>query len=113
MRKSIVFVVVAVVMLSFTGCSSLELFLKPFSAPSAKTAVAKGETGSVQGRLVKNKNDYVLTDASGVAYRFVGLKKDEESQLAPYVGKTVTVKLSVKSDESEKARNAQFIEIVK
>ena len=58
----------------------------------------------ITGRLDKVKNAYVLTEAqTGIVYRFVGLGKDGEAQLAPYIGKTVSVKLVVKSVESAKA----------
>jgi hypothetical protein len=73
----------------------------------------KGETTSISGLLEKNKNQYVLTDTkSGVSYRLVGLKKAEEAQLSRYVGKTVTVRLVVKSTESAKVHIAQLVVIL-
>ncbi len=99
---------VAVGALFISGCATFVLFPK-----QSATDPAKGDTASITGYLEKDKNQYVLTDAkSGVSYRFVGLKKSEEAQLSPYVGKTVTVKLVVKSTESAKARIAQLIAIM-
>jgi hypothetical protein len=99
---------IAIGALSITGCVSLL-----FSPKSSSTAPAQGETVSITGRLEKEKNQYVLTDTkSGVTYRFVGLKKAEEAGLSPYVGKTITVKLVVKSTESAKAHIAQLIAIM-
>ncbi|MCX7030701.1 MAG: hypothetical protein NTU62_11370 [Spirochaetes bacterium] len=104
-----VIICAAVGALFITGCATVTSFLTPSSA-----APAKGETASITGRLEKDKNHYILTDAkSGVSYRFVGLKKADAAQLSLYVGKSVTVKLKVKSTESAKANIAEFVAIVK
>ena len=81
------------------------------SAP--QSAPQTSATASITGRLEKEKNHFVLTDAmSGVSYRFVGLKKADEARLAPYVGKTVTVQLKVISTESAKTHIAQLVAIL-
>jgi hypothetical protein len=94
--------------LFIAGCASFFISPKTSSADPVK-----GETTSITGHLEKNKNQYVLTDTkSGVSYRLVGLKKAEEAQLSRYVGKTVTVRLVVKSTESAKAHIAQLVAIL-
>jgi hypothetical protein len=94
-----------------SGCSTIFSLRQP---PPAAGTIGKGDTGTITGKLDKIKNAYVLTEAqTGIVYRFVGLGKDGERQLAPYVGKTVSVKLIVRSVESAKARNAQLVEIVR
>jgi hypothetical protein len=105
----------AVGALFMAGCTTFFPFPVRTSVPrQSSVAPAKGETSSIAGRLEKEKNQYVLTDTkSGISYRFVGLKKSEEALLSPHVGKTVTVKLVVKSTESAKVRIAQFVEIVR
>jgi hypothetical protein len=108
---------VAVGALFITGCFSLVFSPKPSTPGHAKSestaGPVKGETASITGHLEKNKNQYVLTDPkSGVSYRLVGLKKAEEAQLSRYVGKTVTVRLVVKSTESAKAHIAQLVAIL-
>jgi hypothetical protein len=123
MTKTIRMIVVCAVLggLFLTGCATFTSFLSPHAATSRSATVsrsaaapAKGETASITGKLEKEKNAYVLTDAkTGVSYRFVGLKKSGEAQLSPYVGKSVTVKLKVKSTESAKVNIAELIAIVK
>jgi hypothetical protein len=109
--RIVVFIAMTIVTVLLAGCPTLFVLRQP--APTAST-VDKGETGTITGRLEKNKNQYLLTDAvTGVVYRFVGLGKDGERQLAPYVGKTVSVRLIVRSTESAKAMNAQLVAIVR
>ncbi len=110
-----VIIVASVGALFLTGCASVTSFRTSSSVrASSAVAPAKGETASITGKLEKDKNQYILTDVkSGVSYRFVGLKKEDEAQLSPYVGKSVTVKLKVKSTESAKVDIAEFIAIVK
>ncbi|MCX7029338.1 MAG: hypothetical protein NTU62_04365 [Spirochaetes bacterium] len=101
----------AILTLLLSGCTTIFSLRQP--SPAAGT-IDKSETGMITGRLDKIKNAYVLTEAqTGIVYRFVGLGKDGERQLAPYVGRTVSVKLVVRSVESAKARNAQLVEIVR
>jgi len=102
----------AVLVVSLAGCATFGVLVQQPPAAGTSKTPAKGDTGSITGRLEKNKNQYVLTDArTGIAYRFVGLGKDGEKQLAPWVGKTVTVRLEVISTESAKAVNARFVAI--
>ncbi len=116
MKKTVRVIVVCAVLggLFLTGCATFTSFLSPHAATSRSVAApAKGETASITGKLEKEKNAYVLTDAkTGVSYRFVGLKKSGEAQLAPYVGKSVTVRLKVKSTESAKVNIAELLAIV-
>jgi hypothetical protein len=101
----------AIAMILLAGCSTLFMLRQPSLASST---IDKGETGVITGRLDKVKNSYVLTEAqTGIVYRFAGLGKDGEAQLAPYIGKTVSVTLIVKSVESAKARNAQLVAVVR
>jgi hypothetical protein len=101
----------AVLTLLLSGCTTIFSLRQP---PSTAETIDKGETGMITGRLDKIKNAYMLTEAqTGIVYRFVRLGKDGERQLAPYVGKTVSVKLIVRSVDSAKARNAQLVEIVR
>lgn len=101
--------VAAVGVFSLAGCVTVASVLTP-----SANVPAKGEAGVITGKLTLAKTQYVLTDAStGVVYRFVGLTKRGEAQLAPYAGTTVTVRLTVISTESAKAVNARFIEIVR
>lgn len=123
MKKTIRVIVVCAALggLLLTGCATFASFLSPHAATSRSAtasrsvaAPAKGGTESITGKLEKQKNAYVLTDAkTGVSYRFVGLKKADEAQLSPYVGKTLTVKLKVKSTESAKVNIAELIAIAK
>jgi hypothetical protein len=106
-----VIISMAIVTMLLAGCPTIFSLRQP---PSTAETIDKGETGVITGRLDKIKNAYMLTEAhTGIAYRFVGLGKDGERQLAPYVGKTVSVKLIIQSVESAKARNAQLVEIVR
>jgi uncharacterized protein YceK len=101
----------AILTLLLSGCSTIFSLRQ---LPSTAGTIDKGDTGTITGRLDKIKNAYMLTEAqTGIVYRFVGLGKDGERQLAPYIGKTVSVKLVVKSVESAKARNAQLVEVVR
>ena len=95
-----------------TGCVTTVSPVK--SSPSAsQSAPQKSATASITGRLEKDKNHFVLTDArSGVSYRVVGLKKADEARLSPYVGRTVTVQLKVISTESAKTHIAQLVAIL-
>jgi outer membrane murein-binding lipoprotein Lpp len=111
MRKMVRVCVLAAVAgsLLLAGCVTVAAVLTP-----SASVPAKGDDGAITGRLTLAKNQYVLSDASsGVAYRFVGLTKTGAAQLSPYVGKTVTVRLTVISTESAKAVNARFIEVVR
>ncbi|OHD69452.1 MAG: hypothetical protein A2177_05050 [Spirochaetes bacterium RBG_13_68_11] len=106
-----VIISMAIATLLLAGCPTISVLRQP---SSDSRTIDKGETGVITGRLDKIKNAYMLTEAqTGIVYRFVGLGKDGERQLAPYVGRTVSVKLVVKSVESAKARNAQLVEIVR
>jgi hypothetical protein len=109
------FLCAAVGALFMTGCMTFTSFRAPSSVPkTSSVAPAKGETASITGRLEKDKNHFILTDlTSGVSYRFVGLKKADEAQLSPYVGKAVTVRLKVISTESAKVHVAQLVAIMK
>ena len=101
----------ALATLLLAGCHTTSVLRQ--SSPASRT-IDKGETGVITGRLDKVKNAYMLTEAqTGIVYRFVGLGKDGEAQLAPYIGKTVSVKLVVRSVESAKARNAQLVAVVR
>jgi hypothetical protein len=103
----------AALLFALAGCTTVRVLPRPPAAAGASTAPAKGQEGPITGRLAQNKNQYLLTDSrTGITYRFVGLGKDGEKALAPYVGKIVTVRLSVISTESAKAVNARFISIV-
>ncbi len=102
----------ALAVLALAGCATLVTFGEPASGATSKE-LRTGETGAVTGLLAKQKTEFVLTEEeTGIVYRFVGLGKSGEAALAPYVGKTVTVKLTVRSTESAKARNAAFVSIV-
>jgi hypothetical protein len=106
-----VIISMAIATILLAGCTTIFSLRQP---SSASRTIDKGETGVITGKLDKIKNAYVLTEAqTGIVYRFVGLGKDGERQLAPYIGKTVSVKLIVRSVESAKARNAQLVEIVR
>ena len=106
-----VIISMAIVTMLLTGCPTIPVLRQP---ASTSRTIDKGETGVITGRLDMIKNAYVLTEAqTGIVYRFVGLGKDGERQLAPYIGKTVSVKLVVRSVESAKARNAQLVEVVR
>ena len=99
--------------LFLTGCVTIVSPAR--SSPSAsQSAPQKGATASITGRLEKDKNHFVLTDArTGVSYRFVGLKKADEARLSSYVGKILTVRLKVISTESAKVHIAQLVAILR
>ncbi len=119
---ALICVVVGALLLS--GCGTFGFSVRPSSprGPSSSPAPApapaarmldKGETGLVTGTLVKSRNEYNLREAAtGVVYRFVGLNKGDQARLEPYVGKTIRIRLTVRSVESAKARNADFRAIV-